>query len=1028
MSLSIEVNGQSIKKNEDKPIYFEAHKTLNKVKEQYFLENDVLIFSPGSLITADKVSLDLRKKVAHAQGHVLGIISNKVIVADKAKVNLKNHLFHLEKGSLIAGDSEKINQIKASILDFKLPNPDSDREKSDFLHHTQEKKNLLYKKVNHSAVSDKGYEQVVSEYEVLLEQESILKSKSTLKMSLRVQRRNEIWNKLLSYSNQNFSLPWNEDMYFKIEGDSLIKVDKDLYKSLDSVLSFCRCDKGENPAWALRSSKLVYKMNDYASLHNSVLEIKSLPVAYLPYIRLPLNSERKIGLLSPSVSFSQNSGFIYSQDFYIPNTDHSDTTIGYEYLQKRGVKLKTSYRALWTDSSFFDVSFEGLRDKKWIAESKERGALLDLYEDGFNRAYNQNPPTKYVDINKPIYERNWWKGQRDFKFCFASEENYRECLNQKIRAHLKPPENQSRGEINWQGQYQLSNNISFITKGFLTSDHRYTQDLERSELLSYLVSNVTTSKASGINGFSNKINLNLSNFSISVYSKLSDPIQLDRSFTSFQIPFSVNLRSRYFSLFNFTYPKIYVRFFYHFKKIHQFYEDEKTQSSLKEINLNLGNGYVGDTNFDLSIPLVYDQVFSLKYFFELEGKHIFNEFIMSDKDIKENTLYSSLLGKKSTYMGRFKTGINFGLPIEGKFSLGKEKLYHNALVERKLGSVLEHKMSWNIGFHYLSYPVIEGAYGTIGQRYLLSEDNSVWNKLETQKQPLTYTDSDKGFLIGAKAIVLNTIHSLIYSTRELSRKYGAIEEKKIPNNLSPFRKQALKELFIRKDKDYQIGSSSRGLEEPMQEKLFNSKEFLTFSSNISYDFEKQSIKNEEDQKALYNPEVKKTRIEPFSPLSSHLVLQWDKFSAKLKGEYNFYLKNVSAITFTTSITLPFSVVLLPQFSIQKTLKDPTSFSSFETVDLIKKSLNIEFGFMRNSIFKSSLEIQQIYGEDEIAISKGIGIQYLSPSDCWGLSFSWSMPLNTKDPFGVYHFSFFIKFVDNHLEFGNLAPYFLQEDK
>lgn len=1028
MSTTTEVNCQSISKNEDKPIYFEARKTLNTIEEQYFLENDVLVISPNSLITADKVNLDLRKKIAYAQGHVLGIISNKVIVADKAKVNLRNHLFHLEKGSLIAGDSEKINLIKGSILDFKLPDPNSDENKANFLKHIQEKKNLLYRKIEKSVGDSKDYELIISQYEVLLEQESLLKKKSTLIMSSRVHRRYELWKRLLSYSNQNFSLPWNENMYFRIKGDSLIKLEKDLYKSLDSVLSFCRCDEDESPAWALRSSKLLYKTNDYASLHNSVLEIKSFPVAYLPYIRLPLNSERKIGLLPPSFSFSQDNGLIYTQDFYIPNNEHSDTTIGYEYLEKRGVKLKTSYRALWSRSSFFDFSFEALRDKKWVVKNKERKALLDFYEDGFSHAYKQKMPANFDEINKPIYERQWWEKHRDFKSCFLSEGNYNECLNQKIKSHLAPSDNKNRGKINWRGQYQLSEGLSFIAKGMLTSDHRYNQDLDRGELLSYLLSSAPTSKTSELNGIINKVNLTLSDFSISLYSKIFDPIQLDKDFLGYQLPIAMSFRSRYFSLFNFNYPRIYVRFLYQFRKINQFYENEKTKGGLKGIHLVLGDGYIGDVNFDISVPLVYNQVFSLKYFFELEGKHLFNEYIMSDSDLKENTTYLAFVGNKSSYLGRFKTGVNFSLPLEGQFSLGQESLYRNALTQRRSGAVLEHRMSWNLGLHYFSYPAIKGAYGNTSHHYILTDKSSVWKEPEDIKSPITYTAYDRDFLISEKTVSFGTTHSFIYSKRVLTQNHKNRGEGEVDRDLSPYRKQALKELFVIKDNDQKANSLDQNMGSPFLERKFDSKEFATFRSDISYDFEKQNIKNEEDKKRLKDSKAKRTRIEPLSPLASHLVLKWGSHSAEVKGEYNFYLKNISKITFTTSITLPFSIVLSPQFSIQKTLKDPLSFSSFETVDLTKKTLNVKFGFLKNSSFNYSLELQQIYGEKEISISKGIGLQYLSPSDCWGLVFSWSLPINTKDSFGVYQLSFFVKFTNNRWEFGNLASYFLQEDK
>lgn len=94
----------------------------------------------------------------------------------------------------------------------------------------------------------------------------------------------------------------------------------------DGYFTTCDVDGGHAPDWELRGDHLDVRFDDYARMRNARLEIRGVPVLYLPYVLFPTKQTRQSGLLSPSFGTSTNRGFLFTLPGYWAIDKHRDLT------------------------------------------------------------------------------------------------------------------------------------------------------------------------------------------------------------------------------------------------------------------------------------------------------------------------------------------------------------------------------------------------------------------------------------------------------------------------------------------------------------------------------------------------------------------------------------------------------------------------------------------------------------------------------------------------------------------------------
>ena len=267
-----------------------------------------------------------------------------------------------------------------------------------------------------------------------------------------------MWKKLKKLHSNKL----RKDHYFRIKADSLVKIAKQSYQTSDATLTFCRCSHDETPAWQFDSSRVLYQEDDSIFLQRPVFKIKGVPILPLPSIQLPATTKRKPGLLFPLFAYHGRSGIIYKQDYYYPLFNYSEFYLGGELHESRGLKAQARYNSKWSPRSFTQVKLDFMKDQKWVNENEGREGVISFYEE--------NPSD--------------WEDSSRILSCLQTH-SASHCFNKRIRPHLNPAKNKTRGRIEWHNVSQLNEEWRFLSLGLLTSDHRYMDEVDFYQLRNF---------------------------------------------------------------------------------------------------------------------------------------------------------------------------------------------------------------------------------------------------------------------------------------------------------------------------------------------------------------------------------------------------------------------------------------------------------------------------------------------------------------------------------------------------------------
>ena len=170
-----------------------------------------------------------------------------------------------------------------------------------------------------------------------------------------------------------------------------------------SILSSCDC---VDPDWSIRASSADYDTEDkWINAYNTRLYIKNVPVLYSPYLGFSTDTQRRTGLLIPTIGYSGSEGVLYTQPIFIAPADNYDITLIPQFKTNRGNGMYAYFRyadsidsVLKISSGYFSEYSEYQEDNS--LENKEHYGLdidytrKNLFTDGKN--YRDG---LFVDIN-----------------------------------------------------------------------------------------------------------------------------------------------------------------------------------------------------------------------------------------------------------------------------------------------------------------------------------------------------------------------------------------------------------------------------------------------------------------------------------------------------------------------------------------------------------------------------------------------------------------------------------------------------
>ncbi len=154
------------------------------------------------------------------------------------------------------------------------------------------------------------------------------------------------------------------------EGEVVRKTGANTYDAQNSSFTACTTCPA---AWTFLGSRMRAEIGGYAHIQNPVLRVGKMPVLYLPYLIVPLKSERQSGLLVPFMDFTNGDNVVLGFPFFWAISRSQDATLTLKSYSKRGQKGHLNYRYLLSDTSSGELNTALLNDVQFPREPAFNG-------------------------------------------------------------------------------------------------------------------------------------------------------------------------------------------------------------------------------------------------------------------------------------------------------------------------------------------------------------------------------------------------------------------------------------------------------------------------------------------------------------------------------------------------------------------------------------------------------------------------------------------------------------------------------
>lgn len=203
------------------------------------------------------------------------------------------------------------------------------------------------------------------------------------------------------------------------------------------------------PSWSFSGTTVRAQLGGYAYIKNTLIRFGSVPFLWLPYLVVPLKSDRQSGLLTPAFEQSSKGGYAFGQPYFWAISKDTDATFTLKNYELRGLKTMAEYRYVLNPASQGQLDFAHLNDKVFGKD------------DRLNKF--QSPGDKGTAINR-------WYLRYDHYYDMPEGYIHRTQLN--LASDLQYPRDFPLETLN-HGDSAMENRMSF-TKN--TKDQHYSVD------------------------------------------------------------------------------------------------------------------------------------------------------------------------------------------------------------------------------------------------------------------------------------------------------------------------------------------------------------------------------------------------------------------------------------------------------------------------------------------------------------------------------------------------------------------------
>jgi LPS-assembly protein len=151
------------------------------------------------------------------------------------------------------------------------------------------------------------------------------------------------------------------------EGVLLNKIGDSEYIAVDSRYTTCdNCPE----SWAFSGTRIRAELGGYAYIKNSVLRVGGVPIFWLPYLVVPLKSDRQSGLLPPDFERSDTGGLAIGQSAFWAINRSQDATLNVKNYELRGLKKSLNYRYILAQNAYGQFDGATIADRAFSNDDR----------------------------------------------------------------------------------------------------------------------------------------------------------------------------------------------------------------------------------------------------------------------------------------------------------------------------------------------------------------------------------------------------------------------------------------------------------------------------------------------------------------------------------------------------------------------------------------------------------------------------------------------------------------------------------
>jgi len=153
---------------------------------------------------------------------------------------------------------------------------------------------------------------------------------------------------------------------FLATGDEIRKLGENEYSFEHGAFTTCRCPDNSTEPWVLESERAELEVGGYGTTHNTVVDILGVPVFWLPWMKVPLLTDRATGVLFPTFNSSSRTGFDVGIPFFWAALPNVNVTFTPRYLTARGFKPELDVEYVFGDKSYGEFFASGILDDRKV--------------------------------------------------------------------------------------------------------------------------------------------------------------------------------------------------------------------------------------------------------------------------------------------------------------------------------------------------------------------------------------------------------------------------------------------------------------------------------------------------------------------------------------------------------------------------------------------------------------------------------------------------------------------------------------